>query len=136
MGKPPTREIAGLVWTYDPERMEWRTPCGLCVGKDFHDEKFRFRGWDTHGLYLTLTAACEAEVAHREATRASPTLDPGELDRMLGEVTPANPPAQVPDPLTAEREAQRRDERAYYRNLAGWAVAAMVLAALCSGVLR
>lgn len=111
MGKPLTREIAGLVWTYDGIGGEWATPCGL---RAWRCRDGRFTGGEADGYHPTLTAACEAEVAHREAMRASPTLDP----------------------LADEREAQRRDERAYYRNLAGWALAALVLVALCSGVLR
>lgn len=149
MGKPPTREIAGLVWTWKPDYETWTTETGLYVIR--YDAPPGFPGGTDYfapgpdELFGKLSDACEAEVrwaaeresaevAHREATKASPTLEPAELDRMLGDPTPA-----LPDPVAQEaeeREAQRRDERAYYRNLAGWAVAGLLLVALCSGVLR
>lgn len=177
MGSPKTREIAGLVWTYDHARNRWATPCGLAAYRWSYGQGI-WMGYHVSGSYRSLTAACKAEVAHREATRAaptltaaddtatengpaaqsaSPTLEPEEIDRMLGEATPPamdevvlapfpwqawpDPPAvwtatPRPDPIAEEREAQRRDAVAYYRNLAGWALAALVLAALCSGVLR
>lgn len=134
MGKPPTREIAGLVWTYDGA--VWCSGDHLIIR--YEDDKgiVDYLATGPDDMFTRLADACEAEVrwaakqdAVEAATKASPTLTPGELDRMLEGVTPADAPA-------VEHEAQRADTRAYYRNLAGWAVAALILVALCSGVVR
>ena len=55
MGKPPTRDYAGLVWTYDGIEGEWTTPCGLRAWRCLDG---RFTGGEADGYHPTLRAAC------------------------------------------------------------------------------
>ena len=143
MGKPLTRDYAGLVWTYIEERGAWETPCGLSVWQ-WSVKPRQYVGEHADGYHPTLRAACEAEAAHRAATPRpsapdpSPTLSPEEdiatAPKFTFTARPADPPVMD---LEAEREAQRADDRAHYRRVIEWTIAGLVVAGLvCAGLGR